>query len=345
MGCYEVSVPIRYCFIFAVWIIASLQPPLVSAATVQTVRARGAVGCAIHPGQPGMSYIDRQGQWRGFFVDYCRALAAAVLGDADKVRFLPTASNKRFTVLQTGEVDVLSRTTSWTFTRDTGLGLNFAGVLYYDGQSFLVRRDSGIADAKDLKDATICISKGTTGELNTADYFASRRIEFRSLVFENPDEAKIAFFAQRCDALTTDALTLTVIRQSDAEVPADYFVLDELISKEPLGPVVRSDDDQWFDINKWLLNALLAAEEFGITAGNVDEARRNASNPEIRRLLGAQPGLGKALGLDDEWAYRAIKAVGNYGELYERYVRPLGVERGPNRLYRDGGLMYPLPFR
>lgn len=325
--------------------IVGLQPPIVSATTVQTVRARGVVGCAIHPGQPGMSFIDRHGQWSGFFVDYCRALAAAVLGDADKVRFLPTTSNKRFTVLQTGEVDVLSRTTSWTFTRDTGLGLNFAGVLYYDGQSFLVRKDSGIAAPKDLSDATICITKGTTGELNTADYFASRRLEFRSLVFENPDEAKVAFFARRCDALTTDALTLTVIRQSDALKPEDYVVLPELISKEPLGPVVRSDDDQWFDINKWLLHALLAAEEFGITAANVDGARRSASNPEIRRLLGAQPGVGKALGLDDEWAYRAIKAVGNYSELYDRYVSPLGMERGPNRLYRDGGLMYPLPFR
>lgn len=322
-----------------------LQSQTGLAATLDVVRARGAVACAIHPGQPGMSFIDRQGQWRGFFADYCRALAAAVLGSADKARLLPTTSNKRFTVLQTGEVDVLSRTTTWTFTRDAGLGLNFAGVLYYDGQSFLVRKDSGVTSSKDLRDATICITKGTTGELNTADYFASRRIEFRSLVFENPEEAKIAFFARRCDALTTDALTLTIIRQADAQKPEDYAVLTDLISKEPVGPVVRGDDDQWFDINKWLLNALLAAEEFGITASNVDEARSSTSHPEVRRLLGAQPGIGKPLGLDDEWAYRAIKAVGNYGELYRRYITPLGVERGPNRLYRDGGLMYPLPFR
>lgn len=323
-----------------------LALPLTSGAgTVDAVRARGAVACAIHPGQPGMSFIDRAGQWRGFFADYCRALAAAVLGDPTKVRFLPTTSNKRFTVLQTGEVDVLSRTTSWTFTRDTALGLNFAGVLYYDGQSFLVRKDLGVATPRELNDATICITKGTTGELNTADYFASRGLKFRSLVFENPDEAKIAFFARRCDALTTDALTLTIIRESDAENPADYTVLSELFSKEPLGPVVRSDDEQWFDINKWLLNALLAAEEFGITTGNIDEMRRASAHPEVKRLLGVQPGLGKPLGLDDEWAYRAIKAVGSYGELFERYVQPLGVERGPNRLYRDGGLMYPLPFR
>lgn len=332
--------------LIACGIIGVFEPQVSCAAdTMDAVRARGHVNCAIHPGQAGMSYIDREGRWRGFFVDYCRALAAAALGSPDQVRFLPTTSNKRFTVLQTGEVDVLSRTTTWTFTRDTGLGLNFAGVLYYDGQSFLVRKDLGVARSSELDGATICITKGTTGELNTADFFASRRLTFRSLVFENPEEAKIAFFARRCDALTTDALTLTIIRQSDAERPEDYVVLSELISKEPLGPVVRGDDDQWFDVNKWLLNALLAAEEFGVTAANIDEMRRSSPNPEVRRLLGAQPGVGKSVGLDDEWAYRAIKAVGNYAELFERYVQPLGVERGQNRLYRDGGLMYPMPFR
>lgn len=316
-----------------------------SAGTLHAVQTRGHVNCAIHPGQPGMSYLDSQGLWRGFFVDYCRALAAAVLGSPQQVRFLPTTSNKRFTVLQTGEVDVLSRTTTWTFTRDTALGLNFAGVLYYDGQSFLVRKDLGVANSAQLNGATICITKGTTSELNTADYFASRRMTFRSLVFENPEEAKIAFFAKRCDALTTDALTLTIIRQADAERPEDYEVMSEFLSKEPLGPVVRSGDDQWFDINKWLLNALVAAEELGITAANIDEVRRISPNPEVRRLLGAQPGVGKSLGLDDEWAYRAIKSVGNYGELFERYVQPLGVRRGQNRLHRDGGLMYAMPFR
>jgi general L-amino acid transport system substrate-binding protein len=326
-------------------LIALASPTISFATTIDTIRARGSVHCAIHPGQPGMSFVDRQGQWRGFFVDYCRALAAAVLGSADKVRFLPTTANKRFTVVQTGEVDVLSRTTSWTFTRDTSLGLNFAGILYYDGQSFLIRKDSGVTSSRQLDDATICITKGTTSELNTADYFTSQRLRFRSLVFENPEEAKVAFFARRCDAFTTDALTLTIVRQADAENPSDYVVLPDLLSKEPLGPVVRSDDEQWFDINKWLLNALIAAEELGITADNIDSVRHTSANPEVRRLLGVQPGLGKPLGLDDEWAYRAIHAVGNYGELFDRYVRPLGVERGPNRLYRDGGLMYALPFR
>lgn len=332
--------------IFAFAILGVIQSP-VSAAdeTLSAVRARGHVSCAIHPGQAGMSYLDREGRWRGFFVDYCRALAAAVLGSPAQVRFLPTTSNKRFTVLQTGEVDVLSRTTTWTFTRDTGLGLNFAGVLYYDGQSFLVRKDGGVRRSRDLNGATICITKGTTAELNTADYFASLQLKFRSLVFENPEEAKIAFFARRCDALTTDALTLTIIRQADAENPQDYLVLPDPMSKEPLGPVVRSGDDQWFDINKWVLNALLAAEEFGISTANIDAMRDSSPNPEVRRLLGAQPGLGKSLGLDDEWAYRTIKAVGNYAELFERHAAPLGVERGQNRLYRDGGLMYPMPFR
>lgn len=329
----------------AAFVTLAIASPQATASTLQTIRQRGHVNCAIHPGQAGMSYLDTQGRWRGFFVDYCRALAAAVLGSPGQVRFLPTTSNKRFTVLQTGEVDVLSRTTTWTYTRDTGLGLNFVGVLYHDGQGFLVRKDAGVKEAPQLDGATICITKGTTSELNTADYFASRRLTFRSLVFENPEEAKIAFFAKRCDALTTDALTLTIIRLSDAERPDDYEVMPDLVSKEPLGPVVRSDDDQWFDINKWLLNALIAAEEFGVTSSNVDEIRRSSPNPELRRMLGVQPGLGKSVGLDDEWAYRAVKAVGNYGELFERYVRPLGVHRAQNELHRDGGLMYAMPFR
>lgn len=322
-----------------------LVPGIVAASTLETIRQRGVLQCVIHPGQTGMSYLDKQGEWRGFFVDYCRALAAATLGDARKVKFLPTAANKRFTVVQTGEADVLSRTTTWTFTRDTGLGLNFTGVMYYDGQSFLVRKSAGIHRPAELAGASICIAKGTTAELNTADFFLRNGLTFRSLVFENADEAKLAFFARRCDALTTDALPLTIIRQADAERPEDYEVLPELLSKEPFGPVVRSDDDQWFDINKWLLNALLAAEELGVTSGNIDRVRLESRSPEMRRLLGVQPGLGKPLGLDDDWAYRAIKAVGNYQQLFDRYVAPLGIERGLNRLQRDGGLMYPLPFR
>lgn len=319
--------------------------PAARADTLDSVRSRGSVRCAIHPGQTGMSFLDTRGEWRGFFVDYCRALAAAVLRDPARVKFLPTASNKRFAVLQTGEVDVLSRTTSWTYTRDTSLGLDFVGVLYYDGQSFLVRRDAGVAHASDLDRATICITKGTTAELNTAEWFERKRLRFRSLVFENAEEAKIAFFARRCDAMTTDALALSVIRLADAPRPDDYLVLGEFLSKEPLGPVVRANDARWFDVNRWLLNALVAAEEFGITAANAAELRLRSPNPEVRRLLGSEPGLGEPLGLDDDWALRAIQAVGNYGELYAKYVAPLGVSRGLNRLQPDGGLMYALPFR
>jgi general L-amino acid transport system substrate-binding protein len=319
--------------------------PLLAGATLDAIRQRGVLHCAIHPGQAGMSFLDARGEWRGFFVDFCRALGAAALGDPKRVKFIPTASNKRFTVVQTGEADILSRSTTLTYSRDAGLGLNFAGILYYDGQSFLVRRDANVRHPRELGGATICITKGTTAELNTADYFQRIRLPFRSLVFENAEESKIAFFARRCDAMTTDALQLTVIRLSDAANPEEFVVLPEFLSKEPLGPVVRSDDDQWFDLTKWTLLALLAAEEFGITAANIEDLRRSSPNPEVRRLLGVEPGVGKPLGLDDAWAYRAISAVGNYGELFQKYIAPLGIERGPNRLYTQGGLMYPLPFR
>lgn len=320
-------------------------PTAAEGSTLAQIRARGVLRCAIHPGQIGMSELTPSGEWRGFTIDYCRALAAAVLGDPTKVRFLPTASNKRFTILQTGEADVLSRTTTWTLTRDVELGLNFVGVFYYDGQSFLVKRDEGIESAKDLDGAAICISKGTTSELNTADYFSRNGLRYRSVVYENPEEAKLAFFADRCDAMTTDAFTLTTIRLSDAERPQDYVVLPDYVSREPLGPVVRSDDEQWFDINKWVLNALIAAEDLRITQANVETLRSSSPDPEIQRLLGATPGFGRALGLPETWAYQALRAVGNYGEIYERNIAPLGVERGQNQLTRDGGLMYPLPMR
>lgn len=313
--------------------------------TLERVRERGVLHCAIHTGQFGMSYLDEQGEWRGLFVDYCRALAAATIGNPDAVRFMPTAANKRFTVLQTGEADVLSRTTTWTLRRDVELGLNFTGVLFYDGQSFLVPRASGARSPRELDGATICISKGTTAEQNTADYFAAHGLRFRSLVFEQPEEARLAFFANRCDAMTTDAFTLTMIRLSDAERPDDFVVMEEAISNEPLGPVVRSDDEQWFDINKWVLNALIAAEDYRITRENANQMRDASRDPDVRRLLGVDPGLGQALGLEEEWAYRAIGSVGNYGEMYERHIAPLGVPRGLNQLYRDGGLMYPLPTR
>lgn len=292
-----------------------------------------------------MSYLDQRGRWQGFFVDHCRALAAAVLGDARKVRFMPVASNKRFTIVQTGEADVLSRTTTWTLTRDTDLGVNFVGIMYYDGQSFLVPKRSGVRLPADLDGASICITKGTTSELNTAEYFERKGLRFQSVVFENPEEAKLAFFAGRCDAMTTDAFTLTVIRLADTATPGDYVVLPERLTKEPVGPVVRSDDEQWFEINKWVLNALFAAEEMGVTRENAARMRSTSPDPEVRKMLGGLPGFGKSLGLDDDWAYRAIRETGNYGEIFDRHITPLGVERGQNRLYRDGGLIFPLPMR
>ncbi|RXR25213.1 amino acid ABC transporter substrate-binding protein [Sphingobium fluviale] len=317
----------------------------VAGSTLAKVKARGTLNCAIHTGQLGMSYLDKQGKWQGFFVDYCRAIAAAVLGDPDKVKFMPVASNKRFTIVQTGEADLLSRTTTWTLTRDTDLGVNFVGIMYYDGQSFLVPKRLGVTKARDLDGASICITKGTTSELNTADYFQRNRIRFRSIVFENPEEAKLAFFAGRCDAMTTDAFTLTVIRLADTDRPDDYTVLSERLTKEPVGPVVRSDDEQWYEINKWVLNALVAAEEMGVTRTNAAAMRRDSPDPEIRKMLGGLPGFGKSLGLDDDWGFRAISATGNYGEIFARHITPLGVERGQNKLYRDGGLIYPLPMR
>jgi general L-amino acid transport system substrate-binding protein len=316
-----------------------------SGSTLAKVKARGTLNCAIHTGQLGMSYLDKRGRWQGFFVDYCRALAAAVLGDANKVKFMPVASNKRFTIVQTGEADVLSRTTTWTLTRDTELGVNFVGIMYYDGQSFLVPKSSGVAKANDLDGASICITKGTTSELNTADYFQRNGIRFKSIVFENPEEAKLAFFAGRCDGMTTDAFTLTVIRLADTENPDDYVVLNERLTKEPVGPVVRSDDEQWFEINKWVLNALIAAEEMGVSQANAAKMRANSPDPETRRMLGGLPGFGKSLGLDDDWAFRAIRATGNYEEIFTRHITPLGVDRGQNKLYKDGGLIYPLPMR
>ena len=323
----------------------SIAASCASASTLEQVRERGMVRCAIHTGQVGMTFLDKNGQWRGLFVDYCRALAAAVLGDPEKVRFLPVVSNKRFTVVQTGEADVLSRTTTWSLMRDAGLGIDFAGIFYFDGQSFLVRKDSGARRARDLDGATICFSKGTTAELATAGYFNRHQLTYRAVVYEHPDEAKLAFFAGRCDAMTTDAYTLITYRLSDAERPDDYIVFDEFLSKSPQAIAVREDDPQWLDINKWVLNSLLVAEEYGVTQENVSELRQTSRDPEIQRMLGVIPGFGHVLGLREDWAYQAILAVGNYGEIWTRYIGPLGVPRGYNRLYKDGGLLYPLPMQ
>ena len=293
----------------------------------------------------GFAAPNDAGEWTGLDVDTCRAIAAAIFDDPNAVKFTPLTAKERFTALQTGEVDILVRNTTWTMSRDTTLGLNFAGVNYYDGQGFLVPKALGVKSAKELSGATICVEPGTTTELNLADYFRANNMQFEPVVIENINEATSAFFEGRCDVYTTDASGLASIRQTKAPNPADYVILPEIISKEPLGPVVRHGDDQWLDIVKWSLIAMLEAEEKGVTSANVDKMKES-KDPTIMRLLGTTPGMGEALGVDEEWAYRIVKQVGNYGESYERNLTArLGLERGLNALWTNGGLMYGFPIR
>ncbi|MEP4545709.1 MAG: amino acid ABC transporter substrate-binding protein [Saccharospirillum sp.] len=313
--------------------------------TVDAVMDKGYIQCGVNTSLAGFSNATG-GEWAGLDVDLCRAVAAAMLGDSEAVRFTALTANQRFTALQSGEVDILSRNTTWTLTRDTALGLNFAGVNYYDGQGFMVRKDLGVSSAKELSGAAICVEPGTTTELNLADYFRAQGMEFEPVVIENTSEVTAAFFAGRCDVYTTDASGLASARNVSAENPADYMILPEIISKEPLGPAVRHGDDEFMDIVRWTLNAMIEAEEYGITSENVDDMRDNSSNPGVQRLLGTTPGLGEALGIDEDWAYNIISQVGNYGESYETNVTELlGLERGINALWTNGGLMYAQPVR
>ncbi len=319
--------------------------PAFAGETVDATKQRDSVLCGVNVGLAGFSEASDQGQWSGIDVDVCRAVAAALLGDASKVKFTPLTAQQRFTTLQSGEIDILSRNTTWTLTRDTKLGLNFAGVNYYDGQGFMVAKKLGVKSAKEMAGATICVEPGTTTELNLADYFRANNMPFEPVVIENINEATSAFFEGRCDVYTTDASGLASIRQTKAPNPADYVILPEIISKEPLGPVVRHGDDQWLDIVKWSLIAMLEAEEKGVTSANVDQMKES-KDPTIMRLLGTTPGMGEALGLDEEWAYRIVKQVGNYGESYQRNLTErLGLERGLNALWTNGGLMYGYPIR
>lgn len=313
--------------------------------TVDAIMDKGYIQCGVNTSLPGFSSATG-GEWAGLDVDVCRAVAAAMLGDSEAVRFTALTANQRFTALQSGEVDILSRNTTWTLTRDTSLGLNFAGVNYYDGQGFMVRKDLGVSSAKELSGAAICVEPGTTTELNLADYFRAQGMDFEPVVIENTSEVTAAFFAGRCDVYTTDASGLASARNVSAENPADYIILPEIISKEPLGPAVRHGDDEFMDIVRWTLNAMIEAEEYGVNSDNVDEMRDTSTNPGIQRLLGATPGLGEALGLEEDWAYNAISQVGNYGESYQTNVTELlGLERGINALWTDGGLMYAQPVR
>ena len=317
-----------------------------SAATLDDVKAKGFVQCGVSQGLPGFSNPDASGAWSGIDVDYCRAVAAAIFGSADAAKFTPLSAKERFTALQSGEIDILSRNTTWTMTRDSSLGLNFAGVTYYDGQGFMVRKDLGVASALELSGASVCTNTGTTTELNVSDYFRGNKLEYEIVAFEKADEVVAAYDAGRCDVYTTDASGLYAQRLKLAN-PGDHIVLPEIISKEPLGPVVRQGDDQWFNIAKWVLNALINAEELGLTQANV-ASMMGSDNPSVKRLLGEEGTYGEYIGLGNDWAVNAIKAVGNYGELYDRNVGPdttLGIARGVNRLWSDGGLIYAPPVR
>ncbi|MGG5823683.1 amino acid ABC transporter substrate-binding protein [Falsiroseomonas sp. HW251] len=316
-------------------------------ATLDAIRARGTIICGVNQGVAGFSAPDSRGEYRGLDADFCRALAAAMFGDATKVRFVPTSSQNRFTMLQSGEIDVLARNATQTLQRDTSLGLNMAGVNFYDGQGFLVRRSSGVTSARQLDGATVCMQPGTTSELNVADYFRANNMRLTPVLIERPDEFVAAYAAGRCDAMTQDASQLASYRATALQNPAEHVLLPERISKEPLGPMVRHGDDQWFDIVKWTLAGMIEAEELGLTQANVDEKLRDP-NPQIQRALGVSPGYGRALGLDERWLYNVLKAVGNYGESFERNLgsgSPIGLPRGMNDLWTRGGLMYALPLR
>jgi general L-amino acid transport system substrate-binding protein len=314
---------------------------------LDAVKARGSLICGVATGVAGFASADSQGKWTGLDVDTCRAIAAAIFGDADKVKYVPTTAQQRFTALQSGEVDLLVRTTTWTLTRDTALGFDFTGVNYYDGQGFMVNKKLGVKSAKELNGATVCVSPGTTTELNLADYFRANKMTFKPVVIEKVEETRAAFFGGRCDVYTTDASGLYSTRAANAPNPDDYIVLPEIISKEPLGPMVRHGDDQWFDIVKWTLFAMIDAEELGVTQKNVDEMAKS-DKPDLKRAFGTDGNLGEQLGLTKDWFGRIIKTVGNYGESYERNVgagSKLQIARGLNQLWNKGGIQYAPPIR
>ncbi|MCB2092831.1 MAG: amino acid ABC transporter substrate-binding protein [Rhodobacteraceae bacterium] len=326
---------------------AGMLAGFASAGTLDDVKARGELNCGVTTGLVGFAAPDANGQWTGFDVSFCRAVAAAVLGDPTKVKFVPTTGQTRFTALASGEVDLLARNTTWTFSRDVDLKFTFLGVNYYDGQGFLVHKDLGVTSAKELDGATICIQTGTTTELNLAEYFKVNNMSYKPVAIETNAEGEQQYSAGACDAYTTDASGLAATRAAFAD-PENHIILPEIISKEPLAPLVRHGDDQWADIGRWTLNALIAAEEFGITSANADELAKGTENPEINRILGTEGDLGAMFGLDPQWALRAIKAGGNYGEIFAANIgesTPIGLARGLNAQWTQGGLLYSPPFR
>ncbi|MGN6100749.1 MAG: amino acid ABC transporter substrate-binding protein [Devosia sp.] len=316
-----------------------------SAGTLDQVKAKGFLQCGVETGLPGFGIPDQNGNWTGLDVDYCRAVASAIFGDPTKVKFTPLDPTQRFPALQSGEIDLLVRNTTWTMSRDTQLGFMFAGVNYYDGQGFMVKKELNVAHVKDLDGASICVAAGTDTEFNLADYFKQHNLKYNPVVFQKKDDVVAAYDSGRCDAFTTDASGLYAYRLQ-LKNPDDNIILPEVISKEPLGPLVRQDDVQWFNIVKWTHYALLNAEELGVTKENVDDMLKSA-NPAIQRLLGVTGDFGKSMGLDAKWAYNIIKNVGNYGEIFEKDVgkdSPLKIDRGLNNLWNNGGIQYGMPI-
>ena len=332
---------------FGALTVAGLAAGVAAAGTLDDVKARGKLNCGVSTGLVGFAAPDANGEWQGFDVAVCRAVAAAVLNDSAAVEFIPTTGKTRFTALASGEVDLLARNTTWTFSRDNDLKFEFTGVNYYDGQGFMVPKDLGVSSAKELDGATVCIQTGTTTELNLADFFRANNISYSPVPIETNAEAQQQYLAGACDVYTTDASGLASTRAT-FEAPGDHTVLPEIVSKEPLGPLVRHGDNEWGDIVRWTLNALITAEELGITSTNLEELSAGTDNPEINRVLGTEGTLGEMIGLDAEWAKRAIAVSGNYGEVFEKNIgeaTTIGLARGLNAQWKDGGLIYSPPFR
>jgi len=327
---------------------ALASSPAFAGKTLDAVKARGQVVCGVNVGLAGFSAADSQGNWTGLDVDICRAVAAAVLGDGNKVKWVPLTAQARFTALQSGEIDILSRNTTWTLTRDASLGMFFVGTTYYDGQGFMVPTKGKVKSAKQLKGATVCVQSGTTTEKNLTDYSRAENLGLKTVVFEKVEAATGAYFSGRCQAYTTDASGLASVRNQEAKDPAEHVILPELISKEPLGPAVRRGDDEWFSIVKWVIFGLVEAEEYGLTKANVEKQKAESKDPVVMRILGTTEDTGKLLGLDKNWMFNAIKATGNYGEIFDRNVgpnSPLKLPRGLNNQWNKGGIMYAPPVR
>ncbi len=322
--------------------------PAFAGKTLDAVKSRGQLVCGVNTGLAGFSQADSQGAWSGLDVDICKAVAAAILNDPNKVKYVPLTAQQRFTALQSGEVDILSRNTTFTLTRDASLGLSFLHPTYYDGQGFMVPVKSKVKSAKNMKGATVCVQSGTTTEKNLTDYSRANKLDLKPIVFEKQEAATGAYFSGRCNAFTTDASGLASIRNKDAKDPKEHIILPELISKEPLAPAVRRGDDEFESIAKWVIYGLIEAEEYGITQANVDEMKTKSQDPVVMRIVGTSEDTGKLVGLDKEWLVRAIKAVGNYGEIFERNVGPktsLALPRGLNSQWNKGGLQYAPPIR